>query len=349
MGRNAPEGSGVVTPKPAAVVPRTDVSVTIAPAKPKAVSTTSTKAAPKSASKAAPKAAAPAAKPVDWNEAALQYGMTAGMISAYPELKALVEQAVREGWTSDKFQAKFRNSNWYKSMSDSQRKAAIMQYTDPASWGQLWNQTQSHIMDLLGQMGANPGDWNVINAIAGKVIWEGWNDDRARQEIGQHIVFGPNNMAGGKAGEIQSDLNSYAYSMGVKNADWWIQNAVRGVLTGKNSIQDFKNDIMNQSIAAFPGFMDQFKAGASLADIAQPYTQSMSQILEIANGDINLFDPTIRNALSWKDGTGKSASKPLWQFQNELRTDPRWGKTQNAQDASMGVAHKVLQDFGIYS
>lgn len=349
MSKLSPEGSGTVTSSSTQTSPRTDVNVTIAQAKPKAATSSTSK--PKtstSASKAAPRAAAPAAKSVDWNEAALQYGMTTAMINAYPELKSIVEQAVREGWTSDKFQAKFRNSNWYKSMSDSQRKAAIMQYTDPATWGQLWNQTQSHIIDLLGQMGGNPNDWNTINAIAGKVIWEGWNDDRARQEIGQSVVFGPNGMAGGKAGEIQADLNSYAYSMGVKNADWWIQNAVRGVLTGRNSAQDFKNEIMNQSIAAFSAFTDQFKSGATLADIAQPYMQSMSQILEIAPGDINLFDPTVRDALSWKDDTGKATSKPLWKFQNDLRTDARWGKTQNAQDATMGVAHKVLQDFGVY-
>jgi hypothetical protein len=155
-------------------------------------------------------------------------------------------------------------------------------------------------------------------------------------------------MAGGKAGEIQSELNSYAYSMGVQNADWWIQNGVRGVISGRSSLQGLKNEIMNQSIAAFPSFMEQFKAGATLSDIAQPYTQSMSQILEIPAGEVNLFDPTIRTALSWKDTTGKAASKPLWQFQNDLRGDARWKKTQNSQDATMGVAHKVLQDMGIY-
>lgn len=341
MGKQAPEGGKAPTP---AIPPRTDVGVTITPAKTK----TTTKAKSKSTTKTTAKAT-PAKQPsVDWNEVAQQYGMTTGMLNAYPELKSLVEQAVREGWEKPKFQAKFQNTNWYKSMSESQRKAAIMSYTDPASWGQLWNQTQAHMRDLLSQMGGDPNSWDQINALASKVIYDGWNDDRARSEIGQYIVFGPNNLAGGKAGEIQSDLNSYAYSMGVKNADSWIQDAVRRVISGRASSQDFKNQIMSQSIAAFPSFMDQFKAGATLADIAQPYTQSMAQILEIPAGDLNLFDPTIRNALSWKDDTGKAASKPLWQFQNDLRTDARWKKTQNAQDATMGVAHKVLQDFGVY-
>jgi len=73
----------------------------------------------------------------------------------------------------------------------------------------------------------------------------------------------------------------------------------------------------------------------------------MSQILEIPSGSVNLFDNTVRNALSWKDPAGAVGAKPIWQFQNDLRQDERWKKTQNAQDAAMGTAHKVLQDFGM--
>ena len=153
----------------------------------------------------------------------------------------------------------------------------------------------------------------------------------------------------GKAGQIQSELNSYAYQMGVQNADWWQQSAVRNIMTGQKNLQDYKNEIMGQSIAAFPGLEKQLRAGSTLADLAQPYTQSMSQILEIPSGNINMFDPTIRNALSYRDPSGSSSTKPLWQFQNDLRQDDRWKKTQNAQDAAMGTAHQVLQQFGVLS
>ncbi len=284
---------------------------------------------------------------LDRNELAAQYGFTIAFMNAYPEVGALFDQAVREGWTPDKFQAKFKNTNWYRNTSESQRKAAILSTTDPAEWGQLWNRTQHHVMSLLGDMGGDAGNWDSINAISARIIWDGWNDERVRQEIGQYVVFGEGGMARGKAGEMQRDLNSYAYSMGVKNADSWIQDAVRQSVSGRRSLQDFKNQIMQQAIASFPGYEDQLKAGMTMQDIAQPYMQSMSQILEIAPGEVNLFDNTIRGALGWKDSSGKAASKPLWQFQNDLRSDDRWRKTQNAQDAAMGTAHKVLQDMGM--
>lgn len=280
---------------------------------------------------------------------ARQYGMTMGLLNAYPELKSLFQSMVKEGWNQAKFNAKLNETQWYKTLSDTQRKAILLQYTDPATYGKLWNTTQTHIRSIMADMGADPNDWDKVNAISAKVIHEGYNDDQARDFLGQYIVFGAGGLAGGKAGAVQQELNSYAYTMGVQNSSQWIQNAVRSVVRGKSTSLDFKNQIMEQAISAFPTWEKQLRAGSTMADLASPYTQSMSQILEIPPGSINLFDNTIRNALSWKDPQGLQSAKPIWQFQNDLRTDERWKRTQNAQDAAMGTAHKVLQDFGMAS
>jgi len=282
-------------------------------------------------------------------EMARKFGYSAAFLNAYPEIKGLVQQAIDQDWTEEMFQARFKNTNFWRNLSEQHRKIAIMQTDDPAEYGALWNRTQQHVINLIGQMGGNANDWNLINKVAGQMIWEGWNDERGLQEIGMHITFGNTGMAGGKAGETQMEINKYAYDMGVKNSDTWMQQALRDVMSGSKSMQDIKNQIMQQSIAAFPSYADQFKTGATLSDIAQPYLQSMSTILELAPGSVNLFDPTVRNALNFKGTDGKVTNKPLWQFQADLRSDPRWTKTQNAQDSLMGVGKKVLQDFGIYS
>lgn len=292
------------------------------------------------------KAATPS---VDRGMLAQQYGFTLAFLNAFPEIGTLFDKAVKESWTPDKFQAAFKNSNWYKANSDQSRKMALLATGDPTEFGALWNRTQNHVMQLMGDMGV-PQNWTTINALSSKIIWQNWNDEQARNELGSYITFGgPGGVANGKAGEYQTELNSYAYSMGVKNADSWIQSAVRDIAAGRGSMQQYKNQIRDQAMATFPGLSDQLKAGMTVSDLAQPYTQSMSQILEIAPGQLNVFDPTIQKALSFKDSNGVAGLKPLWQFQNDLRSDERWKKTQNAQDASMGVAHKVLQEMGFYS
>lgn len=280
-------------------------------------------------------------------ELARQYGMTLGMLNAYPELRNLFNSMVKEGWTQAKFNAKLAETQWYKTLSDVQRKAILLQYTDPATYGKLWNTTQNKIRLMMADIGADPNNWDQINSISAKIIHEGFTDDQARDYLGQFIVFGSGGFAGGKAGQIQQELNSYAYSMGVQNSDAWSQEVVRQVIRGKHSLQDYKNEILEQTIATFGGYEKQLRAGATMQDLAQPYMQSMSQILEIPGGNINLFDNTIRGALSWRDPSGQAGSKPIWQFQNDLRKDERWKKTQNAQDAAMGTAHRVLADFGV--
>jgi hypothetical protein len=40
-------------------------------------------------------------------------------------------------------------------------------------------------------------------------------------------------------------------------------------------------------------------------------------------------------------------STPLWQFETEVRSDPLWKKTKNAQDSMMGIARQVAKDFGL--
>lgn len=306
-------------------------------------------AAKATSSGAAPKAApaAPAKVGIVDEELARKYGMTMGMLNAYPELKQLFKDMVKEGWEQPKFNAKLAETQWYKTLSDAQRKSILLQYTDPATFHQQYNTAAGKVRLMMSDMGADPNNWDQIYTITSKIVSEGYTDDQARDYLGQFIVFGPGGMAGGKAGQVQQELNSYMYTMGVQNADQWTQDAVRNVIRGKKTSQDYKNDILEQTVATFGGWEKQLRAGATMQDLAQPYMQSMGQILEIPGGQINLFDNTIRGALSWRDPSGVSGSKPLWQFQNDLRKDERWKKTQNAQDAAMGTAHKVLQDFGV--
>jgi hypothetical protein len=283
----------------------------------------------------------------DKNEMAQSFGLSMAFLDAYPELKALFNEAVAGEWTPDKFQSEFRNTDFYRTRTDKQRQTTIQMFTDPATYGQAWNTAQSHVRQLMADAGADPNNWSWVNQIAKHVVFDNFSDEQLRQQIGQFVVFDSKGLAGGKAGVTQQNLNSYAYSMGIQNSNYWIANAVRAVAGGTKTEQDYKNEIMSQAIAAFPQYEKQIKSGMSLQDLAQPYMQSMSQILEIAPGSVNMFDSTIRKAMSYKDAGGQQAAQPLWDFQNSLREDPRWGKTQNAQDAAMGTAHKVLQDMGM--
>jgi hypothetical protein len=73
----------------------------------------------------------------------------------------------------------------------------------------------------------------------------------------------------------------------------------------------------------------------------------MANTLEINPNDISLDDPTIKQAFTSLNSEGQPITKPLWEFEKELRRDERWRFTKNAQQDLMGTARKVLSDFGL--
>jgi hypothetical protein len=287
--------------------------------------------------------------PMSRGETAESYGFNQALLDANPELKKIFNNAVKGQWSSEKFQASIRDTKWWKGHSQQERDYLVKQYGDPATAKQEFSTAYTHIQQMAGQLGIQPSNQTkaFLNAMAYNVAAKGWSDDQLRMEMGKHIYFQGDNRYG-QAGDEVDKLQSYAYSMGVTMAGTWYANSSRAIVQGKGTEQDFQSQIRKQAKAMFPNWGKQIDAGQSVVDLANPYLTSMGQILELPGGSINLFDPTIKKALQYKDpATGTTAVKPLWQFENELRSDPRWRKTKNAQDSLMQVAHQVLSDFGL--
>lgn len=286
---------------------------------------------------------------LSFEELAEQYGYTAAMLKANPELKKLFDQMVSGEWTKDKFQAKLRETKWWKTLSSDERQFMTLKYTDPATAKQKQDQALIKITQIAKQLGLTGkyGTADFLKSYAYNLVAKGWDEGRVRYELARFL--NPNMKTHtGEAGAAWDEIDAYAYGMGVKLSEGWIRTRAVNIVRGLGTVQDVKNEVANMAKAQFPQWSKQIDGGQTVADIAMPYMQSMSEILELNPGSINLFDPTIKNTLSWMNPqSGKKEAKPMWQFENELRGDVRWKKTKNAQDSLMQVAHQVLSDFGV--
>lgn len=283
------------------------------------------------------------------SETAEAYGFVESLFNSVPELKKLFDKAVKGGWTADKFQAALRDTKWWKTKPESARKFLITQYGDPATAKQQLAQQRVKIKQMAAALGITVDsklskkldDWTM------KSLMNGWTDGQMRDELGKFVTFGDDHW-GGEGGEAIEKMKTYAYQMGVAFNGKWFADRARLVVRGMKSQQDVEDEIRRASKTVFSQWSKQIDAGQTVADIASPYMQSMAQILELPAGSINLFDPTIKKALQAKDKTtGANMVKPIWQFENELRSDSRWKSTQNAQNSMMQIAHQVLADFGV--
>lgn len=283
------------------------------------------------------------------DETAEEYGFVATLLDSNPELKDKFDEAVKAGWSAEKFQAELRDTKWWKGHSQQQRDFLMLQYGDPATAKQKLDQATVKVKQLAETLGIRAGSGidKQLKSWALHVAMDGWDDSRLRWDMGKWLNFS-GDVRQGEGGEALDKLKEYTYNMGVTMTGKWYADAARAIVRGTGTQQDYEDQVRRAAKTMFPEWSKQLDSGQTVADIANPYFSSMAQILELPPGSINLFDPTIKKALQNKDKvTGANSVKPLWQFENDLRSDSRWKSTQNAQNSMMQIAHQVLADFGV--
>lgn len=292
---------------------------------------------------------APVQQKLSPEELAASYGWAYGFLKSNKDLKGLFEEAVSESWSPDKFQAKLRNTEWWKENSDTMRKAAMEKSTDPATWNAKVGAAKIQIQQLAAQMGAAIPS-GKLGKIAEQVIKTGLDEAGLRNILGGYVSFQKNGSTlNGEAGQYEQSIREFAYNNGVSLDKQTIKNQAQLVVRGMATEQDFQSQIVNQASSMYPGYTAQLQAGQSLMDIASPYVQIMSESLDIPASNINLMDPIIKRALNGTDQAGKPVGMDQTSFQSLLRSDPRWGRTNDAQGRVMSVGMKVLRDMGMMS
>jgi hypothetical protein len=273
-----------------------------------------------------------------------QYGFALSFLKSDSSLWSLFNSAVKNNYTAQEFTAKLKTTSFYKKNSETARNYDLLRTTDPASYNAQLGQTEAQLRDAAGTMGAVVST-KTLKAISQNAMKYGWNDAQIRDQLGG-MVKTTNGVYGGSTGEDIDSVMSTAYKNGVKISAATQQKWASQIASGNQTANFYEQTVRNMAKTLAPGFASQLQAGVDLSDIASPYVEAKAKILEQDPADIDLFDPDIRGALSGVDKDGKPSTTSLWQFEQQMRQKPQWLGTQNAQDSTMSVANKVLQDFG---
>ena len=73
----------------------------------------------------------------------------------------------------------------------------------------------------------------------------------------------------------------------------------------------------------------------------------MASLLEIGDADqIDFNDQLLKRGLQSVGADGKPRVMPLYEFEQQIRKDPRWDKTDNAYEVYANVGTNLLRTFG---
>lgn len=147
---------------------------------------------------------------------------------------------------------------------------------------------------------------------------------------------------------FEQSLRQWALNNGIPLTNDFITKNYERVLSGSTSLEEVKQFIREKYIAnAFPAFRDEILAGQDVADLAYPYVNRMASLLELPDDAIGLDNPLVKQALQGTDANGKPTYMPLWQFEREVKKDPRWANTTQGRSDITSLGLRVLEDFGL--
>jgi hypothetical protein len=289
-------------------------------------------------------------------------GPLGALLTSVPELNGLLNTAVSSGWTAAEFQNKITNSQWYRAHSDAARQAMVLAVSDPATYTQQLHQAGQKVSNLMAQMGISTvGMTNSQYVSLAKQVQMGTiTDQELQKQLAQFFgagtgQFGQNYKEGqatGQAANYDSQLRQIYAQYGQTVQPGQIAYRVRQLLSGGADIKQYEEQAKVNAKAMFPGMAQQIDSGMTVKDLAQPYIQSMSNLLELDPNSINLNDRSIRAAMQGTGATVKGqppTATPLWQFEQQMRQDPRWQSTVNAHNDTAGVLTALGKEWGMTS
>jgi hypothetical protein len=279
------------------------------------------------------------------------------------ELAKLLDTAIQKGWLQAQdptnFETALRSTKWYQANGAQGLLAAKDEFSNPPTWQASLSKRTTDIQSTALAQGyqldpqtiQNLARTSLYSAYDNTVFGSSAYQTQLTSKIAQAAVAAKTPIALGAGLTNEQKLRVYAQDMGVNLGDKWFTDAANTIndpLSGAD-YGTYQKMIRDNASAKYSGFSDLIGKGVTVRQIADPYVQSMANILEVDPATIDYTkDETVKKGLGFSMAQGGvTQPMPMWQYEQSLRQDPRWAYTNNARDSVNGMAHQVLKDFGL--
>jgi hypothetical protein len=270
----------------------------------------------------------------------------------------------------DLFKQKVANDTWYRQNSGEIKNRYLQKfnYEDLVKSGNAkgttdYEQQIAKITNSLIKKARELG--SAIDEGQAKLIAEDLyihNQDTDDSVVTRRLVSGIRPIAGMIAGKITEDYSGLALQnyqglqaiakrngfkledilpRGVDGKPATAQETLQRLALGELDPTRLEQDVRKLAAVGQPQFVrDLLGQGIDLEQIYSPYRRTMSRILELDEGQIDLMDPTLRMGINEKGDVN------LYDYEKSLRQDSRWQYTGDARQKVSDSALTVLRNFG---
>lgn len=240
--------------------------------------------------------------------------------------------------------------DWFERLNAVQEEARMFQ-ADPrrrADWNRAQELDRENVRNIAISVGVELSEEDV-KSIALDARLNRLTEQEIRQRMNpflQAAVTGGADLSG-RAAEFEREILQWSRRNGLQLTGQTLAKYVQAGVEGRSTMDDVKNDLRRTYLLGqYPAWSDRIEQGFDPADIAQPYIERMSRLLEIDEQQIDLNDQLLQRGMQSIGQDGKPRVMPLYEFEQEIRKDPRWEFTENAYDVYSRIGTNLLRTFG---
>jgi len=134
---------------------------------------------------------------------------------------------------------------------------------------------------------------------------------------------------------ILATARDYGVKITREQAINYVADNLRNGLNTKTT----KQKIIEIAKSNYKGIGDRINENVSTKELAGNYLWQKSQILELNQDNMDVFDADIQDAIN--------GNMTMTEFNQKLRKNPLWSKTKNAREEAANYATDILRSFGL--
>jgi len=291
---------------------------------------------------------------VSWNDLApnlqaeikRQLGYSTTLIQ-HPELGSILILAALNQWSTERLQDAVRQTEWWRTTSDTAREFMQQELDDPASTQQRINNQVNTLETYARSLGITLSDESFTN-IARDSLMYGWNIGQIYDALIGENDFDPNEI------DVQSDLAARFAEIQQSASDYGLafdrqsyEELAVDIVSGKKQASAINGFLIEQAKTRYPWLADQFDAGFNLRTIMAPRAQDVSNILGISTAEVDFVNDSRFNPILEYNPDGQGMrSMTTDEARRHIYSLEDYETTDDAINKSARLGRSLLQMFG---
>lgn len=278
------------------------------------------------------------------------YGFIQSFLDANPEIKRLVDQAIKNKWSTSAFEARLKATKWYQRRTEAQRQYDKNKFDDPAELKRQTAIMRATIAQSAKNAGVNPTNAQ-LETWAKMGLRNGWSQSEINTRLASLVKItdqSADQTLLGQVGQTYDALSKMAMDYGVPTTGERLDAQIGDVIAGNRTTEDYADYYRELAKKQYGGVADLLDKGMTTMDVLDPYLRAAADDLGLSASNMLASGPDGYIDPKWTAAIQGQAPLTLDEWRRMVRTDSTYGysSTTKAKSEAASIGSRIASMFG---